>query len=124
MRWRDQILGKLERGDIAFGVSSEGQGMMFLVYDTNDTTIFTRHVPSQTKAQFDRSGSSKPIEGVGTVAIVSAAPLPADTYNIVLGLDRKMRLMHSIQHIRITDDEKRVLREIDEFYRARPLPDE
>ena len=124
MKWRDQILNKLERGDIAFGVSSHGQGMMMLVYDTTETTIYTRHVPSQTKAEFDRNGLSKPIEGVGTITIKSAAPLPSETYNIVLGLDRKIRLMHSIEHIRLTEDEKRLLLEIDEFYEARPLPDD
>ena len=124
MKWRDEILGKLERGDIAFGVSSEGQGMMLLVYGRNEETILTRHVPSQTKAEFDRYGRSRAIEGVGTITITSAAPLPAETYNIVLGLDRKMRLMHSIEQIRITDDEKRVLRDIEEFYKARPLPED
>lgn len=124
MKWRDQILGKLERGDIAFGRSSTGQGMMMLVYDTTATAIFARHVPSQTKAVFDRTGQSKPIEAIGTIAITSAAPLPAETYNIVRGLDRKMRLMHSVEHIRLTDDEKRVLREIEEFYSSRPLPED
>ena len=43
-------------------------------------------------------------------------------YGIVLGLDRKMRLMHSIEHIRLTDDEKRVLREYEDFYSTRPFP--
>jgi hypothetical protein len=124
MKWRDQILSKLERGDIAFGVSSEGQGMMLLVYDISETTIFARHVPSQTKAEFARNGQSKPIEGVGTITIKSAAPLPVETYNVVLGLDRKIRLMHSIEHIRLTEDEKRVLREVEEFYNARPLPED
>lgn len=124
MKWRDQILGKLERGDIAFGVSSSGQGMMMLVYDRSDTTIFARHVPSQTKAEFSRDGKSATIEGIGTIAIASAAPLPPETYSVVLGLDRKIRLMHSIEHIRLTDDEKRVLREVEDFYRARLLPED
>jgi hypothetical protein len=65
---------------------------------------------------------SKPIDGVGTITIKSAAPLPVETYNVVLGLDRKIRLMHSIEHIRLTEDEKRVLREVEEFYEARPFP--
>ncbi len=124
MKWRDQILDSLERGDIAFGVSSAGQGMMMLVYDRTETTIFARHVPSQTKAEFDRAGQSRPIEGIGTITIKSAAPLPPDTYSIVLGLDRKMRLMHSIKHIRLTEDEKRVLREVESFYGERPLPED
>jgi hypothetical protein len=124
MKRRDQILAKLEKGDIAYGVSTSGQGMMMLVYDKSATTILARHVPSQTKAEFDRKGLSKPVEGVGTITLTSAAPLPPETFNIVLGLDRKMRLMHSIEHIRLTDDEKRVLREVDDFYAARPFPED
>lgn len=122
MKWRDHILGKLERGDIAFGLSSEGQGMMMLVYDRSEATIFARHVPSQTRVEFDRDGMSKVIEGIGTITLTSAAPLPTETYNVVLGLDRKMRLMHSVEHIRLTDDEKRVLGEYGDFYAARPFP--
>ena len=95
---------------------------MMLVYDIDESTIFARHVPSQTKAVFDRSGRSKPIENIGTITIMSAAPLPPETYNVVLGLDRKIRLMHSVEHIRLTDDEKRLLKDADEFYGARPLP--
>lgn len=124
MKWRDQILGKLERGDIAFGRSSHGQGMMMLVYDRTDMAIFARHVPSQTKAEFDLKGQSKPIDDVGTITLTSAAPLPAETYGIVLALDRKMRLMHSITHIRLTDEEKRVLREYEDFYDAHPFPED
>jgi hypothetical protein len=123
MKRRDWILAKLERGDIAFAVSSKGQGMMMLVHDRTETTILTRHVPSQTKAEFDQDGKSNTIEGVGTLTIKSAAPLPPDTYNIVLGLDRKMRLLHSLKHIRLTDDEKRILQEAENFYTARPLPE-
>ncbi len=95
-----------------------------LVYETTATTIFGRHVPSQTKVEFDRHGRSKPIDDDETITLTSAAPLPAETYDIVLGLDRKMRLMHSIEHIRLTDDEKRVLREYEEFYDARPFPED
>jgi hypothetical protein len=124
MKWREKILGRLERGDIAFGRSSNGQGMMMLVYETTPTTILARHVPSQTKAEFDFQGQSKPIDGTETITLTSAAPLPAVTYGIVLGLDRKMRLMHSIKHIRLTEDEKRVLREYEEFYAARPFPED
>jgi hypothetical protein len=122
MKRRDQIFGKLERGDIAYGVSSQGQGMMMLVHDRNETTLFTRHVPSQTKAEFGRNWQSNDINGIGTITLTSAAPLPAETYNIVLGLDRKIRLMHSLEHIRLTEDEKHLLREIEAFYKARPLP--
>jgi hypothetical protein len=124
MKWREQILGKLEKGDIAYGISSSGQGMMMLVYDRSATTILARHVPSQTKAEFDRNGLSAAIEGVGTITLTSAAPLPPDTYSTVLGLDRKIRLMHSVEHIRLTDDEKRVLQEVGDFYAARPFPED
>lgn len=120
---RSQVLAGIEAGDVIFGIAAGGQEKLLFVYRTSPDKIFARHVTSQSKAEFDREGKSTYCEGGGSCEIISAAPLPPDRYNVVVGLDRKTRLMHSLEQLRLTDTEARLLLEIDDFYRAWPLPE-
>lgn len=120
---RSKVLASIEAGDVIFGIAVGGQEKLMLVYKTSPTKIFARHVTSQTRVEFDRDGRSTHCEGGGSCTILSAAPLPPDRYDVVVGLDRKTRLLHSLDQLRLTDEEKRLLLEIDEFYRAWPLPE-
>lgn len=121
---RDQVLQAIEPGDVLFARASDGSPKVLFVYRATDETIYVRLVTSQTKMTFDRKGKSTFVDGNYTCKITSAAPLQAHEYNIVLGLDRKMRLSHWASDVRLTDDEKRLLLTIDDFYDARLLPDD
>ncbi|MEO6178535.1 MAG: hypothetical protein ABIP15_02080 [Devosia sp.] len=95
-----------------------------LAYGADENSIFARLVTSQTKVEFGRDGTSKSAGDEDACKIVSAAPLPTHEYNVVLGLDRKMRLFHSLDDIRLTNDEKDVMPKLQKFYESRPLPDD
>lgn len=120
---RDRILNAIEPGDIVFAIANDGSPKVLLVYATTKHTMSARLVTSQTRIVFGRDGLSRSVDGNYTCVIASAAPLPPEPYNIVLGLDRKMRLIHSLDHVRLSEDEKRVLLELEAFYKSRPLPD-
>ena len=119
---RKWILGNIEVGDVVFAVADDGAPKILLVYRTTKASIFARLVTSQTKIVLNRDGRSTFVDHNYTCEIVSAAPLPVEEYEVVLGLDRKMRLAHAPEQLRLTDAEKRLLLGIDEFYKARPLP--
>lgn len=53
--------------------------------------------------------------------IESAAPLPVDMHNILLGLDRKHRLEHDWDRIKSTDTEVQALVYAKHHYRANPI---
>ena len=107
-----------------FGIANDGLPKILLVYRTTKESIFARLVTSQTKMVFNRQGHSTFVDHKYTCSIVSAAPLPVNEYNVVRGLDRKMRLAYSPGDGRLTGPEKRLLIGIDEFYKARLLPAE
>jgi hypothetical protein len=117
---RSYLLNAIEPGDVFFAVASDESPRIMLAYRTDESSIFARLVTSQTKTEFGRDGKS--VDGDEQCTIVSAAPLGVYEYGVMLGLDRKMRLFHSLEHIRLTEDEKSVLDKIEAFYRARPLP--
>jgi hypothetical protein len=121
---REFVLGNIEAGDVVFAIANDGLPKILLVYRTTKESIFARLVTSQTKMVFNRKGHSTFVDHVYTCSIVSAAPLPVDEYNVVRGLDRKMRLAYSPGDGRLTEPEKRLLVGIDEFYKARLLPEE
>lgn len=121
---RSYLLSAIEPGDIFFAVADDGSPKVMLAYRVDENSIFARLVTSQTKVEFGRDGKSKAVDGDYNCEIASAAPLAVHEYNVVRGLDRKMRLFHSLEHIRLTEDEKKLLLEIEAFYKARPLPSE
>lgn len=121
---RDQVLRAIESGDVIFAKASDGSSKLVLVHRVSETSIFARLVTSQTKMEFDRNGRTTFVDGDYTCQIVSAAPLPAHEYNVVLGLDRKMRLSHWASDVRLSQDEKKLLLTMDEYFQARMLPEE
>lgn len=121
---RDHLLNAIEAGDIFFAVASHGDPRIMLAYRTDENTIFARLVTSQTKMEFARNGTSKFVDGDYTCTIVSVAPLPANEYSILRGLERKLRLSHSLDQARPTEDEKDALLNVVKFFKAWPLPEE
>lgn len=120
---REYLLGAIEAGDIFFAVASNGDPRIMLAYRTDEKTIFARLVTSQTKMEFARDGASKFVDGDYTCTISSVAPLPVTEYTILRGLERKMRLSHSLEQARPTDLEKNALLGAIRFYKEWPLPE-
>jgi hypothetical protein len=120
---RDRILHAIEEGDVVFAVADDGRPKILLVYATSKDALYARLVTSQTKIELGRDGRSRAVDGDYNCTVLSAAPLDPNSYATVLGLDRKMRLVHSLDHIRLSEDEKRVLIDLEAYYKSRPLPD-
>ena len=120
---RKRKLGRVEAGDVVFGIAAGGQKKLLLVYKATKSAVFARHVTTQMKFRFDRDGRTGKLKGGGSVEIVSVRPLPPDAYGIVTGLDRKMRLGQFPDSFMLSQDEVEMLQKIDGFFLARPLID-
>lgn len=121
---RDYLLNAIEAGDLFFAVASDGDPKIMLAYRSTESVIFARLVTSQTKMEFTRDGNSQFVDGQYSCKIESVAALPADEYAILRGLERKMRLSHSLEQARPTDDEKEALLSAVKFFKAWPLPED
>lgn len=120
---KGDILRAIKAGDVIFALAAGGQDKLLLVYKTTPKTIYARHVTTGTKVEFDRDGRSRRVEGGGSGTIFSAAPLPVDQYNIVIGLERKMRMAVELADLRLSEDEIQMLLTHEAFFRAHPLPE-
>jgi hypothetical protein len=121
---RSHLLGAIEAGDIFFAVASDGDPKLMLAYGSDQSTIFARLITSQTKVEFGRDGQSKFVDGDYTCSIASVAALPVNEYGILRSLERKLRLSHSLDQARPTDDEKSALLGAVRFFKAWPLPED
>lgn len=120
---REYLLNAIEAGDFFFAVASNGDPRIMLAYRTDEKTIFARLVTSQTKMEFARDGTSTFVDGEYTCTVASVAPLPVTEYTTLRGLERKLRLSHSLEQGRPTEAEKDVLLSVVRFYKQWPLPD-
>ena len=119
---RSQLLNAIEAGDILYAIADNGDPKVVLVYRTDENTIFARLVTSQTRIEFTREGYSQFVDSDYTCRIASVAPLPTSEYGTLRGLERKLRLSHSLDQARLSEQEKDLLLGIVDFYKARPLP--
>lgn len=53
--------------------------------------------------------------------IDSMEPLPVDIHNVILGLDRKLRLVRDVERLKLNGAEKQALIFIDSYYSSNPL---
>jgi hypothetical protein len=120
---REYLLNAIEAGDLFLAVSSNGDPRIMLAYRTDEKTIFARLITSQTKMEFSRDGASTFVDGDYTCSIASVAPLPVTEYAVLRGLERKLRLSHSLDQGRPSDDEKNALLSVIKFFKAWPLPE-
>jgi hypothetical protein len=120
---RKRKLKAVEPGDVVFGFGAGGQPKLLLVVKATKAKIVARHVTSQLTFEFDRDGRTGKMKGGGSVEIASVRPLPRDAYGIVLGLDRKMRLGQFPDGFLLSQDERKLLLRMDEYFMARPLID-
>jgi hypothetical protein len=114
---RVAVLNNLAVGDIFHAESPNGASLICLVMAVTKTRIQVRTVTTQTHLEFDRqTGIAE--WGVERVPCVvnSVAPLPVDIHNVMLGLDRKMRLEQDPERFKLNDAEKRALIFVDSHY--------
>lgn len=129
IRDRGQLLLNLAVGDIFHAVSPKAPSLVLLVVAVTETKIDARNICTQDRLSFDRAsgiagwtderlfGTDQPV----TCTIDSVAPLPVDVHNVLIGLDRKFRLEHDWERIKLTDAEVRALSYVQHHYAANPL---
>jgi hypothetical protein len=113
---------KLVVGDIFHANCSNGASLICLVESISESTVNARTVTHQIKVAFDCStGLESGAEGDSPCRIDSIAPLPVDIHNVILGMDRKLRLEPDLMKHKLNDDERRALIFIASHYPANPL---
>lgn len=120
---REQALKAVRPRDVIFGIAAGGQEKLLLVYETDESKIFARHVTSQTRVEFGRDGQSLWCQGGGSCSIVSTAALSPEDHAIVIGLDRKMRTGKDYPDFVLSKEEIQLLLEHDKFFKAHLLPE-
>jgi len=120
---RAQALGLVNVGDIVFGHGAGGQDKLLLVYKTDIEGFSARHVTTQIKYRFNRSGMTRIYADGGFVKIVSTAQLPPDQLQIALELDRKMGSGVEYPDTKLSQAEIQFLLTYVAFFEAHRLPD-
>jgi hypothetical protein len=111
-------LSRLVAGDIFHAECPSGASLICLVEAITNEKIEARRVTTQDHVTFELStGLSLPDNGETRCMIDSIAPLPVDIHNVMLGLDRKMRLRFA----KLDRAEKDALLFVADFYPANPL---
>jgi len=119
---RQAALDAVKVGDVIFGIAAGGQEKLMLVYKADQSSIFARHVTSQTLVEFGRDGKSRRVPDGGSCEIVSVAPLSSEDHQTVLGLDHKMRTAKKYPDAVLSKAEVKLILTKGDFYKAHPLP--
>lgn len=102
-------------GDLVHGRCDSGQTLVCLVEAVGRDRIATRRITTQEPVTFDiETGDGMGAPGGGLDSIV---PLPLDLHDVLLGIDRKRRLLD--RPFGLAEQDARDL--ADEVYLARPL---
>lgn len=111
-------LMRLLPGDIFHASCPNGASLICLVEAITDGRIEARRITSQDHWTFERgTGHTKGDTPELRCTIDSIAPVPVDIHNILLGLDRKMRLRFE----KLSREEKDALLFVARFYPDHPL---
>ena len=117
---RAAALKNLAVGDIFHAECPNGASLICLVMAVTKTRIQARTMTHQIYLEFDRkTGVAK--WGDVPCVVDSVAPLPVDIHNVMLGLDRKMRLEQDPERFKLNDAEKRALIFVDSYYSSNRL---
>ncbi len=111
-------LSRLVPGDIFHATCPNKASLICLVESVTSDRIEARRVTTQDHETFDLcTGQTLSADPAMRCTIDSIAPLPVDIHNVMLGLDRKMRLRFE----KLSREEKDALLFIADFYPSRPL---
>jgi hypothetical protein len=113
-------LTRLLVGDIFHARCPSGASFICLVEAVTDDRILARRVTTQDKVEFDRSTGAT-LGDEATCTIDSIAPLPLDIHNVMLGLDRKMRLQRDPEKFKLNKEEIQAIYFVNEYYPLNPL---
>ena len=102
-------------GDLVHGRDEGKQNLICLVESVGPNRIEARQITTQEPVVFD-IGTGENI-AVPSCRLDSIMPLPVEVHDILLGLDRKMRLGNQ----QISEAEKAILDYADQVYLAHPL---
>ncbi len=108
-------LSMIVPGDIIHGRCASGPSLICLVESVAADRIETRRITTQCHVTFDIK-TGEDVDN-SNCRLDSIAPLPVDVHNVLLGLDRKMRLGEPP----LDQAEKDALRFLWDFYPAHPL---
>jgi hypothetical protein len=118
---RKIMLSKLVAGDIFQADGPNGARVPCLIYAVTAKIIKARAVTTQAHYEFNRETGIGNWRGGNSIIINSIAPLPVEIHNIMLGMDRKYRLLHDIEGAALTDDEIRALLFLSEHHLSNQL---
>jgi hypothetical protein len=119
---RETLLGRLAVGDIFHAEAPNGASLICLVVAVSEATIQARTVTTQTQLEFDRrTGIAQSGDDRVPCTINSAAPLPLDVHDVMLGIDRKFRLERDPERLKLNEAEIRALLFVASHYSANPL---
>src|SRR5262245_8364161 len=113
-------LKRLIVGDIFHGRCPNTASLICLVEAITDDRIQARRITTQCHLEFDRSTGATLGREIPCF-IDSIAPLPVDIHNVMLGLDRKMRLELDRERFKLSKDEKDALRFVASHYSSNLL---
>ena len=119
-------LDALQVGDIIHARTTRVPGMPFLVVAATKSTLTTRAMTSQFPLKFSRRTGRAMLQmewddEPRTWFITSVQPLPLEIHNLMLSLDRRMRLGSNGTTNPLDDGDKRALVNIHDHYTAHPL---
>jgi hypothetical protein len=117
---RERLLGNLAPNDIFHAACPNGASLVCLVTSLTDQAIHARRLMTGETLAFDRRTGAT-LDGGAPCTINSVAPLPAEIHDLMLGVDRKMRLEHLPGRHKLTDTEKQAFVFIDAHYASNPI---
>jgi hypothetical protein len=118
-------LNNIAVGDIFRAASAQIPSIICLVTSVTKMTIDVRTITTQRSLRFDRRTGEAAWETIEKEQVIctidSVAPLPVNIHNIMLGLDRKIRLGGGPESNPLDRDEIEALLFLDSHYPSNPL---
>src|SRR6266852_4983256 len=117
---RMAALSRLVVGDILHAKCPNGASLICLIEAVTDARIETRRITTQDHVEFDRR-TGRTIGDEVPCTIDSIAPLPVHIHNVMLGLDRKMRLTIDPEKYKLNHEEIEAMYFVNSYYPSNPL---
>lgn len=120
---REELLGRLEVGDIFHAVSERGAVAICLVLSVDETAVTARRITTQQHCKFDRKTGKSVLGGTAFEGTISSVePLPSDIHNTFLEMDRQYRLGHRDEEsMKLKASQKAALLFIHDHYAQYPI---
>jgi len=111
-------------GDIFHASCPSKASFICLVEEVTNERIASRRITTQEHVDFElATGLTLPRSDEVRCRIDSIAPVPVAIHNVLLGLERKMRLCRG-EKVRLSEEEKEALKFVADFYPANPVDEE